>query len=83
MDIFLLAIVFIIGFAIALAATIVVFRLNKTLSDFGSVSRGLCQVEDGKLTTVIETENLRKSGDFYYFRATIVLPYVKERFSKA
>ena len=39
----------------------VVFQLDKTLSIFGGVTRGLCTVKGGKLDTVIETENLQKT----------------------
>ena len=41
--------------------SMVSFRLENTLSIFGGVTRGLCTVKDGKLETVIETENLKKS----------------------
>jgi len=41
--------------------SMVAFQLDKTLSEFGGVSRGLCKVRDGLLETVIETENLKKS----------------------
>lgn len=43
-----------------LSFSMVAFRLDKTLSIFGGVTRGLCTVENGKLSTVIETENLQK-----------------------
>jgi len=36
------------------------FQLDKTLSEFGSVSRGLCQVNRDKLITVTETHDLKK-----------------------
>jgi len=42
--------------------SMVAFRLDNTLSKFGSVTRGLCEVKDGFLSTVIETEGLEKSG---------------------
>ena len=41
--------------------SMVSFRLDKTLSIFGGVTRGLCTVKEGKLDTVIETENLQKT----------------------
>ena len=41
--------------------SMVVFQLDKTLSIFGGVTRGLCTVKGGKLDTVIETENLQKT----------------------
>ena len=39
------------------------FRLGNTLSDNGSVTRGLCHIEDGKLTGVTETHNIFKTAD--------------------
>ena len=42
--------------------SMVAFQLEKTLSDFGSVTRGLCTVNNDKLINVVETENLVKSG---------------------
>ena len=39
------------------------FRLDKTLSDFGPVTRGVCTVENDILVTVVETENIEKKGD--------------------
>jgi|TARA_B110000196_G_scaffold128508_1_gene111451 NDP-sugar pyrophosphorylase family protein len=39
------------------------FQLDKTLSDYGAVSRGLCEVDNDKLITVIETHNLKKIND--------------------
>ena len=41
--------------------SMVAFQLEKTLSDFGSVTRGLCTVNNDKLINVAETENLVKS----------------------
>ena len=40
--------------------SMVAFRLDKTLSEFGGVTRGLCTVKDSNLDTVIETDNLQK-----------------------
>ena len=40
--------------------TMAAFQLDKTLSDFGTVSRGLCDVNKHKLVTVIETHDLKK-----------------------
>lgn len=40
--------------------TMSAFQLDKTLSEFGSVSRGLCEVEKDKLVTVTETHELKK-----------------------
>ena len=42
--------------------TLVAFRLENTLSIFGSVTRGLCEVKNNRLTTVIETNNLQKTN---------------------
>jgi len=37
------------------------FRLDKTLSDFGPVTRGVCTVKNDLLDTVVETENIQKT----------------------
>lgn len=37
------------------------FRLGNTLSDNGCVTRGICRIEDGKLTGVRETHNIFKT----------------------
>ncbi|MDD7219008.1 MAG: sugar phosphate nucleotidyltransferase [Clostridia bacterium] len=37
------------------------FRLGNTLSDNGSVTRGICQIEDGQLTGVKETHDIFKT----------------------
>jgi len=42
--------------------TLVAFRLESTLSIFGSVTRGLCEVKNDRLTTVIEIDNLQKTN---------------------
>ncbi|MDL2296830.1 NTP transferase domain-containing protein [Bacteroidales bacterium OttesenSCG-928-B11] len=40
------------------------YRLEKTLSENGSVSRGVCQTDDhGNLTCIREMYNIRKEGD--------------------
>ena len=41
----------------------VAFQLGNTLSDFGGVSRGLCAVENGLLSTVVETHNIKRSAE--------------------
>ena len=41
--------------------SMVAFKLDKTLSSFGGVTRGLCTVNDEKLNTVIETADLEKT----------------------
>ena len=39
------------------------FILKNTLSDFGTVTRGVCQVgEDGYLQSIVETSNIEKAG---------------------
>jgi len=43
--------------------SMVAFKLDKTLSSFGGVTRGLCTVNDEKLNTVIETADLEKTDD--------------------
>ena len=40
--------------------SMVAFRLDKTLSEFGGVTRGLCTVKDGLLDTVVETGELKR-----------------------
>ena len=40
--------------------SMVAFQLDKTLSTFGGVTRGLCTVKEGKLDTVIETGGLQR-----------------------
>ena len=49
------------------------FRLDKTLSDFGPVTRGVCTVENDKLDTVVETENLKKKGNSILTNRNITL----------
>ena len=39
------------------------FRLGNTLSDSGSVTRGICEIKDGCLTGVRETKNIIRTGD--------------------
>ena len=43
--------------------SMVAFQLNKTLSAFGGVTRGLCTLNNRKLDTVIETGNLQKKDN--------------------
>jgi len=38
------------------------FELEKTLSEHGSVSRGVCSVENGYLASVVEREKIKRSG---------------------
>ena len=42
------------------------FRLGNTLSSFGAVTRGVCSVENKKLSSVVETGDLRKKGNIIY-----------------
>lgn len=44
------------GFAMA------AFQLDKTLSDYGSVSRGICEQNLNELVTVVETHGIKKSS---------------------
>ena len=39
------------------------FELKNTLSDFGSVNRGVCKVKDGQLQSIKETYNIRREAD--------------------
>ncbi|MCB1027507.1 MAG: hypothetical protein KDB24_07070 [Microthrixaceae bacterium] len=43
--------------------TLVSFRLAGTLSDHGGVSRGICEVDDGVLVSVVETHGLAPDPD--------------------
>ena len=42
------------------------FRLENTLSSFGAVTRGVCSVENKKLSSVVETRELQKKGNIIY-----------------
>ncbi len=42
------------------------YPLQKTLTENGTVTRGLCQVENGLLTRIIETKNISKADDYAY-----------------
>jgi len=53
--------------------SMVAFRLDKTLSDFGPVTRGVCNVENDKLDTVVETQNLEKKGNYISTNRNITL----------
>ena len=53
--------------------SMVAFRLDNTLSIFGGVTRGLCTVNDGKLETVVETDNLQKTENGVSSNRDIVL----------
>lgn len=39
------------------------YRLGNTLSENGAVTRGVCEVKDGKLTRIVETSNIIKTID--------------------
>jgi len=41
----------------------VAYELRKTVTENGSVARGVCQVEDGYLTDVVERTRIEKRGD--------------------
>ncbi len=43
--------------------SMVAFQLDNTLSDFGSVTRGLCTLKENKLNTIIETGGLINSEE--------------------
>ena len=46
--------------------SMVAFRLDNTLSSFGPVTRGVCSIENEKLSTVVETGDLEKKGEFIH-----------------
>ena len=39
------------------------YQLRKTVTEHGTVARGICQVEDGFLTGVVERTKIRKDGE--------------------
>jgi NDP-sugar pyrophosphorylase family protein len=39
------------------------YRLDNTLTDYGTVARGVCKVENGKLLEIVENKQIEKSGD--------------------
>lgn len=39
------------------------FQLRHTMSEIGSVSRGVCQHQDGQLTSIIETTGIERRGE--------------------
>ena len=39
------------------------YRLGNTLSENGAVTRGVCDVSDGKLTSIVETSNIIKTDN--------------------
>lgn len=39
------------------------FELGNTLSENGTVSRGVCQVKDGRLEDIVETYNIKREGN--------------------
>ncbi len=43
------------------------FRVENTLSDFGSVSRGVCSEKNGYLTSIVERTQIEKSGQKIVF----------------
>jgi len=45
---------------------LVAYQLNNTLSDFGSVSRGICTVKNDFLTSIIEATHIIKSDTIIY-----------------
>lgn len=45
----------------------VAYRLGNTLTDAGSVARGVCGVEDGKLHSIVERTKIFKTPDGAYF----------------
>ena len=53
---------------------LITYRLKNTLSEFGTVSRGVCKEKDGKLTSIIEHLEIQREKDliidhhFYHFQ---------------
>lgn len=50
-----------------LAGCLVGFKLENTLSDFGTVSRGVCEVREGNLMQIEERTHIARDGDRIYF----------------
>lgn len=48
-------------------AVLVSFEIGKTVPPEGAVSRGVCQVEDGRLIAIDETHDCRHNGDGTYW----------------
>ncbi|QDU55765.1 sugar phosphate nucleotidyltransferase [Aeoliella mucimassa] len=44
-------------------AAMVGYQLEKTLSDHGTVNRGVCEAENGKLVDIVERFNIARAGD--------------------
>ncbi len=44
-------------------ACMVAYKLKNTVSDFGTVTRGVCSLEDGQMTAVEETFKIGKAAD--------------------
>ena len=42
---------------------LITYKLKNTLSEFGTVSRGVCKGENGKLTSIIEHLEIQRKGD--------------------
>ena len=42
---------------------LVTYKLKNTLSEYGTVSRGVCKVEDGKLISIIEHLEIQRQND--------------------
>ena len=53
--------------------SMVAFQLDRTLSDFGSVTRGLCTIKNGKLDTIIETSNLKRINNGFSSNRNLAL----------
>jgi UTP-glucose-1-phosphate uridylyltransferase len=58
----------------------VTYLLNETISEFGSVSRGVCSVdEDGYLTDIVERKKIETSNNEIYFidenEQKVILPF--------
>jgi len=57
---------------------LVAFDLQKTLSDFGGVSRGICFAnEEGYLEEVVETHDIRREGAGFAFEANPLISAIE------
>ncbi len=43
--------------------SMVAYRLDQTLSSHGGVSRGICEVDNGYLSSIVETNNVKQSSN--------------------
>ncbi len=52
----------------------VVFEIGNTVPPSGSVTRGVCEVVDGRLTTIVETEDCQRNDDGTFSAGGVEVP---------